>query len=567
MALTGQGLLDYACTQFENGVYDAALEAFVLAYAKEYEKEWVLENIYNCYMAGNEVEFQESYGLWDTGEKPAYESLTLDFIPYREGEYYIFDKAIQNFRGVFSVNSVQSVIRQEEFKKTEFSALAVAMDWNWSSLPDILAEAKFRKLYAVCQDMNRCASFFKIPELSGYVGNIMLFPNMEEFQGYFHEHTSVYLPKLCVGKEDGKQKLLEITNKEHGYRLTPEGRNTDNVLLTIGIPTHDRGHLLLKRLEKLVQMPYDAEVEFAISKNGVLFYQEEYRQASKIADARINYEGHDKEVGPSKNWQNVIKIAHGRFVLLVSDEDDVIISALEHYLYFLKEHSKVGLVRAKTVCQYSILEKGVYSEKGEEAFFSGWLHNNYVSGSIYNREMFLNAKISYLDICYCKNEFFRIYPHMCWNALMAFEGDYAEDVMVLIQEGDSVAKEEMEGFRKAGVSNISDYETGDARLSAASTYDGRIKQFQGAAELIWDFDKLNQEMKVRALDMIIWKTLYLMDIVYRDYKYKPEEYPGYLEKLVDEIIKIAQQWKLAAEWQRKILGEVSVYLAQIIESA
>ena len=39
MALTGQQLLDYACGQFENGAYDAALEAFILAYTKAYEQE------------------------------------------------------------------------------------------------------------------------------------------------------------------------------------------------------------------------------------------------------------------------------------------------------------------------------------------------------------------------------------------------------------------------------------------------------------------------------------------------------------------------------------------------
>lgn len=47
-------LLVYACEQFERGVYDKALEIFILVYDKGYEQEWILENIYNCYMAGNE---------------------------------------------------------------------------------------------------------------------------------------------------------------------------------------------------------------------------------------------------------------------------------------------------------------------------------------------------------------------------------------------------------------------------------------------------------------------------------------------------------------------------------
>lgn len=53
-------------------------------------------------------------------------------------------------------------------------------------------------------------------------------------------------------------------------------------MLTIGIPTHDRGNLLLKRLDNLLQMPYDAEIEITISKNGTHYYQEEYKSIEKL---------------------------------------------------------------------------------------------------------------------------------------------------------------------------------------------------------------------------------------------------------------------------------------------
>lgn len=561
MALTGQQLLDYACEQFENGAYDAALEAFILAYEKGYEKEWVLENIYSCYMAGNEAEFQKNYAHWNTGDKPKYEGLTLDFIPYREGEYYIYDKETQNFRGIFSIDSVNYVTRQENFRQMEFSALALAMHWDWSSLPEILAEAGYHKVYSVCQDMNKCASFFKIPELTEYAKNIMLFPDMEAFQHYFHEHTSEYLPKLCVGTEEGKKRLLDIINQEHTYRLTPEGRNTDNVLLTIGIPTHDRGNLLLKRLENLIQMPYDAEVEFAISKHGTLFYQDEYRHASEIVDARINYDGYDKELTMTQNWRNVVKIAHGRYVMMVSDEDDVIVSAMEHYLNLLNSHNEVGLVRSRTMVQYSAVCSDAYYQKGEDAFFSGLFLGNYLSGTIYNKSAFMSANIEFWEENFSENKFYHIYPHVWWQAILAFEGDYVVDSACFIQEGESVSREQVERYINEGVDvGVAEIVDECQEIEQYATYGERIKQFQGAAELIWDFDKLSQEMKARALYQIMMKTLYLMHMVCVGYKYKPEEYPEYLAKFVDEIIKVAQQWKLDAEWQKKILNEVWSYV-------
>lgn len=57
-----------------------------------------------------------------------------------------------------------------------------------------------------------------------------------------------------------------MIQKEHEYRLTPEGRNTDKILLTIAIPTYHRGHLLLQRMKNLQKLPYDAEIEFTVSK-------------------------------------------------------------------------------------------------------------------------------------------------------------------------------------------------------------------------------------------------------------------------------------------------------------
>ncbi len=40
--------------------------------------------------------------------------------------------------------------------------------------------------------------------------------------------------------------------------------------------------------------------------------------------------------------------AHGKYVLFVSDEDDVVIGALEHYLNIIKNETEISLIRAKT---------------------------------------------------------------------------------------------------------------------------------------------------------------------------------------------------------------------------
>lgn len=554
MALTGQQLLDYACTQFENGAYDAALEAFILAYTKGYEKEWVLENIYSCYVAGNESEFRKSYEVWEiSGDSVEYGNCLLDFIPYKDGEYYIFDKEIKEFCGLFSIDTVKTAERSEEFKMVEFSAIAAYTDFNLGSRPALVAEAAYRKVYIICPDIRRCVSFFKLPEMVEYAKNIMVFASTELFQQYFHRNTAVYLPKIFIGDENNKQKLIDIANEEHEYRLTPEGRNTDNVLLTIGIPTHDRGNLLLKRLENLVQMPYDAEVEFAVSKNGVNYYQEEYWQASKLPDIRLNYVGYDRELTMSENWQNVVKIARGRFVMLVSDEDDVIIEALEHYLHLLDTHKELGQVRPRTMFQYENMTKDAYYKCGTDAFFGGLFQNSYLSGIIYNREMFLRADIGSWNKNYADNEFYHPYPHLWWHALLALEGDYAIDTVICIREGDSVMREEGERYKNDGVDYAGDYESGHAELAAVSTYEERIEQFREGARLLWDFDKIDMNAKKHALSVLANRTVYLMVLVYEVYSYKTEDFPVELERLTDEVITTMEQWGIDWEEQKDIL--------------
>lgn len=492
MALTGQELLDYACRQFEIGAYDAALEAFILAYTKEYEREWVLENIYNCYMAGNEAEFQKNYELWNTGEKPAYENLTLDFIPYREGEYFIFDKEIQSFRGIFSMNIVNSTERQEDLRQMEFSALALAMYWDWSSLPGILAEAGFHKIYAVCQDMNRCASFFKIPELAEYAKKIMLFSGMEEFRCYFHEHTAVYLPKICIGEEDGKEELLEIINKEHEYRLTPEGRNTDNVLLTIGIPTYNRGNLLLERMKNLLQMPYDAEIEIAVSKNGMERYQDEYRQVAEIQDARLVYYDHGKTLDATANWRYVVEMSHGKYVVFVSDEDDVATEALEHYFRVLEEFPETSVIRARTMVQHIEVTSRRSRQKGTDAFVNLFLTQNYLSGLIVRRKDFIEEDFVCLDR-FSDNMFYRSYPHEWWCAALCQRGDSLCEPVILVYEGESTEASK----------------DGEITLQYYATYESRLKQFDGIIEFLHWYIDGNADGLVLGLEYAIYKTVYL----------------------------------------------------------
>lgn len=551
-------LLDYAVEQFQQGNYDAALEAFILAYGKGYEQEWVIQNIYSCYMSENAEVFRTVYERYAADSGIAYEDCILDFVPYRDGEYYIFDKEKGIFRGAFSVQELENTEIEGDLRQIEYSAAVLVMSWNWREQLNVLARAKEHRLYVISSDMRRICSFFKLPELEAYMRNVKIFSDLQQFQDYFHENTSVYLPHVIFAAQEERVALLETIEKEHQYRLTPEGRNTENILLTIGIPTHDRGNLLLERIKNLCKMPYDAEIEFAISKHGAQYYQNEYRSVEAMSDARINYVGCDEELGLSGNWQNVVKIAHGKFVLLVSDEDDVICSALEHYFKLLSDHESLGYVRAATMKQYP-LKEDKYFKQGKEAFEGGFLHQNYLSGAIYNKCMFEGADMAQYDLKYKDNDFFHFYPHMWWQVAMSFKGDYAEDTRRLISEGDSVWKEEMEKNAH------DDAEKNPKIIKSISSYEARLKQFRGMVALIKDCKEFDEELRKIAIFKAIGKTYFLMELANDICKDSEEEFTAWIEKLVDEVLAAMKELQIKSGDQKYALVNMMMWIDNTIK--
>lgn len=553
MALENRELMEYACERFEEGKYDEALESFALLYMRGYEQEWLIETIYNCYMAENDEKFRKAFHPFAEKSKDIYEECILDFIPYRDGEYYIFDKELEIFRGIFSVPDLEKTDLRPVFQEMEFSGAVLELDWDWNKEKPVLAAARNRKIYAICHDRNRCMSFFKITELADYMNNIRLFSDVLEFQDYFHQNTSVYLPRILLGNKDTIEKLDNIIDQEHQYRLTPEGRNTKNVLLTIGIPTANRGHMVLKRLENLLRMCYDAEIEIAISKNCNDYYQEEYDEVGRITDARIHYFDHGIRLKASDNWIYTVEMAHGKYVLFVSDEDDVVIEAVEHYLALLSKHPEAGLIRARTEFQCADIKENLHKKKGLEAFSAEFLRQNYLSGLIVRREDFILEDLHKLNE-FSDNYFFACYPHEWWCAILSRRGDYLEDPVTLISENESLISEEVEMGRKKGL-ELQAGEEGlvkNSKLPTYATYESRLKQFRGYIDFIHYFMEEDCQGAEAGLALAIGKASFLFELA-RRYSYKPDDFLNMTDKLLWSFMEAIDEFTLEEEQKIHLL--------------
>lgn len=554
MAVEEKELLEYACARFQESRYDEALEAFVLAYNKGYEQEWILNNIYGCYMEGNEQEFRNTYEQQEGGKKLPYEECILDFVPYREGEYYIFDKELGVFRGIFSMEELQKTQADSSLREQEFSAKVLVMNGEWKAVMNVLADAREREVYAVCRNLKHALSFLKIPELTEYMKHVKLFADYQEFQEYFHKNTAVYLPKILSGSQEELEQLAEIINKEHQYRLTPEGRNTENVLLTIGIPTHDRGNLVLERLQNLLKMQYDAEIEIAISKNGTTLYQEEYEEVGRISDARINYYDHGRELRPEMNWHYVMQMAHGKYVLLVSDEDDVEMEALEHYLKLISTHPEANVIRAKSSFFYRDIQERMHKKGGLDAFGSAFLRQNYLSGMILCRENYLQENFEKLGR-FSDNIFYSRYPHEWWCAILCMKGDYIEEPVRLISEGESVLEEETDKYQDLGILKEEDGFVEDISLPKYATYEDRIRQFQGQAEFLHFIMDGNPAGIKTGLRKMIIKLVFLFELA-RKYGYCVDKFMDAVDDYVIACMNVIDEFPLQPDQELEMLSLV-----------
>lgn len=489
--------------------------------------------------------------------KYKFEDCNLDFYPYEEGKYCVWNKNLGRFEEKIEISTIRRVPSLKVFEQHEFFDITLEFDGKFLKSLNILKQALERKIYVICEDVNDFISYYKIPELRDYMENIIIFRNINEYKQYFHEHTEIYLPRLIFSSNiEMKNKISKIISEEHKYRLTAEGRNIDNILLTIGIPTHNRGNLLLERLDNLLKMDYDSEIEIVVSKNGNILYESEYEEAEKIDDARLCYYGTTEELHAVINWSNVVRFAHGKYVLIVSDEDDVVIDAIEHYLKVLRFNPQLSQIRAKTAVRYAGLVYE-YGKKGLDAFSKVFLRQNYLSGLIINRNDFIKANVLQYEK-YKDNVFYQSYPHEWWCAALSVIGDCMRDTVVLVEERESVMLQEIDRVADRGIcSKKNELLDEDSNLPLYATYEKRFAQFEGHIEflnLFFGKDVLGIAM---GMEIAIEKLAYML-ILARGHGYKKDCY--------SEIIKQFRQITTDKVCSMNFSNEINQELVKVIRS-
>ena len=114
-------------------------------------------------------------------------------------------------------------------------------------------------------------------------------------------------------------------------------------LVSIGLPTYNRQHLLKESLETIRRQGY-SPLEILISDNGSTDGTEDYCRQLQSQDPRIRYLRHPVNAGLYPNHNFCLDKSRGEYLGLFHDDELYEPGMVSEYVVFLEDHPEVGLV-------------------------------------------------------------------------------------------------------------------------------------------------------------------------------------------------------------------------------
>lgn len=158
----------------------------------------------------------------------------------------------------------------------------------------------------------------------------------------------------------------------------------DNIRLSICIPTYNRGEIVYRTVNNILR--YEGKnIEVVVSNNCSQDNTEELIKS--ISDERVKYYKNSYNNG-GDNLITVLTYATGDYLLLLSDEDDVVLDSIPHLLEILANEEPAVLVGSTKLngVPAGVFPDRTYQPGGESLIGYGW-GSTYMSGYIYNKKI------------------------------------------------------------------------------------------------------------------------------------------------------------------------------------
>lgn len=348
------------------------------------------DELFNRSIQINEAEFRRNYQenqrlLCGSVE---YEACSLDFIPVADGEYVIADKNKRQLRGTFEA---MPYVDNERAERTIDSALIAGCE-DIREILSIVRQKRWSGVYILFNEAaQELASFFKLAEFpSIFPAGTRFFTNVEEMRRFFREDHDAYLPRKIFGAEPEPYEAL--VKELHEARIQ-DGIPSNNVFLSICIPTYNRGKLALESVRHALAMEFDAEVEMIVSDNASVKGASEYQKIAAMKDSRVRYLRAAENREFMGNIVKCLDVAKGHFALFYSDEDHVILENLRTAIeWLITRPADTGLCvfsgDGRLAIRYR--EEGTLAPGRASAVMESYF-NSYVTGCCYNLDAIRSA--------------------------------------------------------------------------------------------------------------------------------------------------------------------------------
>ncbi len=219
-------------------------------------------------------------------------------------------------------------------------------------------------------------------------------------------------------------------------------QSDDNVLITICVPTYNRGAKAKALVTHTLREIDDLDnVKLLILDNASTEELDEYRdieEMSRSSDS-LDYIRHSENIMGFGNYLACFKQADSSFIMIVSDEDKPQAEFIRAFNNQVTENPKLGVFRGSiaaepgaTKMNAAIYESAKYTA-GEAALLHYSLYNNYFSGTIYNRRRLIDlGLVARLENNIASHS---EYPHLYLEILVCANSDIETTENICVIEG------------------------------------------------------------------------------------------------------------------------------------
>lgn len=485
----------YSCKKRREFLYEAFIKPNLHDFRMVYNK-----NIENMIARGHileATEFEElPYWLITTGNKD---------------EYYLYEKNLNLIKGKYKFDLIENNYSIElDFSDRDHElAQLIINDGCCHSIQLYIKEfaQKGKTSYCIENGNKEFLSCFQGGIISEfYLSKLVIFKDQNSFKNYFIKKSN-YLPRKIIGSNKEKLKYQKIIEEIHHLRLSKEHRIGDNILLSICIPSYNRGNRAHDNVVHTLQSEFDEEIEVIVSNNGTknkssIFYT----KISEINDSRLTYFEFNETHLLGINLCKLIELAKGKYTFFTSDEDIIDLNALKVIIKILKmiEKKNVALIKTKTEEQGIVPFIGM-AEQGKDALLKFAFTANYLTGVIYKKEIVEKHGLLELIRQNLDKIVFYFYSQLVFELQLCQYGNVLGLDLVLTNEGDPEPLEPVSKEKK--------------EILSYATLEARLEQHKGFFEIIKEMEICKSNFDVfRALYLKLCdKTLFLVCLSIREY--------------------------------------------------